>query len=317
MISGHRRDARRGPLLAALLSVLFHAAIGAAVLLLRLPEAGSAPARTPMEVALVPAAREEPTRFTEQPADRAEDEAPEHPDFLSNVDARARDAEPGGESALPHMEGTADAPQVAMHEGRPEAAAPPPPETETRPEPPAPDAATEPEPEPQPQPGDAPGDAARPPETRETATLREQLAARSADPRLAAPGGDSDLPQDEMDHPTGNAELSGDITLSTTAWDYAPWLQTFRRQVDARWQPPMAYRLGMIDGWVRVRLEIARSGDLLGLQVLDQDVDHSSLTDAVLYAVRAAARYRELPAHFPDDMLVLTVRFVYPEVRRR
>ena len=45
-------------------------------------------------------------------------------------------------------------------------------------------------------------------------------------------------------------------------------------------------------GLVEVRIEIARSGDLLDLRVLKQDVGHSSLTDAVLYAVREGARYR-------------------------
>ena len=34
-----------------------------------------------------------------------------------------------------------------------------------------------------------------------------------------------------MANPTGNANLPGEISLSTTEWDYAPWLHAFRRVV--------------------------------------------------------------------------------------
>jgi outer membrane biosynthesis protein TonB len=126
-----------------------------------------------------------------------------------------------------------------------------------------------------------------------------------------------DLRQQAMRNPAGNAGLSGEISLSTTAWEYAPWLQAFRRAVMERWLPPAAYRMGLIDGWVRARVEIARDGSLLGVQVLEQDVGNPSLTDAVVYALRAPAPYHKLPSNFPDPSLTLTIRFVYPPVKER
>jgi hypothetical protein len=128
--------------------------------------------------------------------------------------------------------------------------------------------------------------------------------------------GNSDLPQPEGSFPDAGARLSGDITLSTTEWEYAPWLTAFRRAVFARWHAPSAYYFGMIDGWTHLELRIGRDGRLQQMRVVEGDVGHRSLEEAAVYAVNEAAPYLALPDHFPDETLVLQIRFVYPRLRR-
>jgi hypothetical protein len=159
------------------------------------------------------------------------------------------------------------------------------------------------------------GREAGPEPTPEELPLRRQLA-RPESETQPAPRGLSDILQEAMSAPDRNAALPGEISLSTTAWEYAPWVQAFRRAVEERWHAPIAYQLGMISGWTRVVLVIERSGELRSLEVVGQEVDHRSLTDAVVYALEEAAPYRPLPAHFPDETLELTIRFVYPGPRR-
>jgi hypothetical protein len=127
--------------------------------------------------------------------------------------------------------------------------------------------------------------------------------------------GSSDILQEAMSNPDGNVQLYGDISLNTIAWDYAPWLQEFRRRVIQRWRAPYGYYLGVIYGWTLVELEIARSGELLRMEVLGED-GHESLKNASVGVLRAAKPYRQLPDHFPEESLILQIKLVYPEHSR-
>jgi len=282
-------------LLAALITLLLHAAVIAVVHLASPfePAAAASPPK-PEPIQVVFAKPDQPRNFTELPEDRA-DEAPERPDALSNVTSRARDEVPGGADDLARLEGLSDAPAVRLDEGVPEAVQPPEDQvpleerqelSETGP--------------------------VVPPER----SLRERVLSREADPRLR-PYGVTDVPQTAMRSPGTNATLSGEISLNTTAWEFAPWMKRFRRAVWERWNPPIAYQMGMIDGWVATRVRISPSGELLAVDVLAEDIDHSSLREAVIYALEAPAPYRALPADFPEEELVLTIKFVYPGLRRR
>lgn len=262
--------------LVILISGLFHlaAVFGLRNLNLFTPPPRPAPSEDILEFVFSPS---EPTRFTELPADRAEAPA-ENPELLSNVDSRARDALPGGAlRSSPHSEGLADFPQVAM------------------------------------APAGAPPEASR--EFAEVPDRSHPLAARpafeAAEPvREAAEAGAEDIYQEAAHAPEANAALGGDISLSTTAWVYGHWMQRFRRAVQANWYPPYAFKIGMLHGWTRVELEVAPSGELLRLQVLD-DEGHTSLRESSLAALRAAAPFDALPADFPDETLVVQVKMNY------
>jgi len=245
-----------------------------------------------------PAATEDPHFFTELPPDRS-DQAPEHPEALSNVTSRARDAVPGGEAdALPRLTGASDAPEVALVP-RQEASSPAP---------------------------GAEGTQGQTPSPSEDADLGRDIASSPAPGSAQAqdelskvilrPGGSSDIPQEAMSNPDGNTVLDGEISLNTTAWDYAPWLQRFRREFVKNWFAPPAYDLGLIHGWNVVELEIDRSGKLLRLDVLESD-GHPSLVQSSLGAFRSIAPYQPLPDDFPEEHLILKAKLVYPEARHR
>ena len=250
----------------------------------------------------------QPTMFTELPADRA-DKPPEHADFQSNVTSRARDRVAGGDQSLPRTSGETDFPSVAMQPGRTEPQAASPPQSATPPS----------------QSTNATG---------ATEAMRSGAggAAVAPAPRQAAPptppssgipyksdaSGTSDIAQGEMDNPAGNAALTGDVSLNTTAWDYAPWLQRFGRRLMRAWYAPQAYYLGVLKegGWAVVELEIAHTGEVLRMDVLEEQ-GHPSLIRAATGALKAISPMEALPADFPEKTLILRVRMVYPKIRTR
>lgn len=279
--------------------------------------------RTPAPIRLVfkttrPA--QEKTRqrfFSELPPDRADD-APKSADLLSNVTSRARDRVLGGDAARPRMEGDADAPLVKLVPGSspvlasPENASGPPREPGSTaasaiPQGNAPRAR-------EPAVADGAGRSTPPPPKPEVGRRPgDQVPLGSI--RLE---GNSDIHQPEMANPDGNAPLMGDLSLNTIAWDYAPWLQRFGRQLMQRWVPPPAYLLGILKegGWAVIEVEISRSGEILRLDLLEEQ-GHPSLIRAAQIAVRSMHPIERLPADFPEPTLILRIRMIYPKVRPR
>jgi hypothetical protein len=252
-----------------------------------------------------------PKAFTELPEDRA-DEPPERPEALSNVDSRARDRIEGGADDSPQLQGRSDAPQIQMNKGGAPAAPPAPEPLEPVEETPAPAEAE-----------DA-GDPSRVVPATESllaAILRDRVRAQPS-PSEPTPPGDSDIYQEETNRPSRNAGLSGGITLSTTAWEHAPWVMDFQRRVESRWTPPVAYFMGLVHGWTLIEVEVEPSGVIRRLDVIDgtatgdTSVTHKALETAAIFALEGSAPYKPLPDHFPDETLVLQIRFNYWKLRR-
>lgn len=279
MSSLNDRSSSRGWLISWVLAFALHAL---ALLGFRLfPPLSAVPAealhQAPMDVVF--------TEITELPADR-EDEAPEQPEQLANVTSRARDQVPGGDAALPSLEGEGDSPAVALDDGgraTPSSDSPSPEE----------EAAAE---------GTSPRSHGSQP-----VRLRELMRLDGAD-----------LDQSEMSHPGGNAPLTGDVSLSTIAWDWSPWLQRFRRRLMSRWFAPPAYSMGILKegGWAMVEVEITRSGQVIRRDLLDHR-GHPSLTQAATSALISIAPVEPLPKDFPEETLILRIRMIYPPIRSR
>jgi hypothetical protein len=121
-----------------------------------------------------------------------------------------------------------------------------------------------------------------------------------------------------MSNPEGNATLFGDVTLNTTAWEYAPWLERFHRELMRRWFAPTAYYMGMLrdGGWALFELEVARSGEVMRLDLVEEE-GHPSLTLASRGALEATAPLEALPSDFPEKTLIMRLRMVYPKARTR
>ena len=135
--------------------------------------------------------------------------------------------------------------------------------------------------------------------------------APQAEPRYLIGVGRDDVFQEEMDNVRGNVPLFGDVSLNTVAWEYAPWLQRFRREFYRNWLPPYAYLLGIIDGHQVVFLEVAPDGRLLRLEVQEEE-GHESLRESTVGNFRSLAPYHPLPEDFPEPTLQITIRVVYP-----
>jgi outer membrane biosynthesis protein TonB len=116
--------------------------------------------------------------------------------------------------------------------------------------------------------------------------------------------------QDAFSPVAGNLIQFGDFQLSTVEWDFAPWLESFKRAFLPNWIPPYAYHLGVIDGWTIVKLVVQPDGVVSGMEVVEKQ-GHASLHQASVAALRATAPLKPLPEHFPDPELVLTVKLHY------
>ncbi len=104
----------------------------------------------------------------------------------------------------------------------------------------------------------------------------------------------------------------GEYAFSTRAWDYEPYWVHMRAKLYRAWNPPVAYTTyGIIQGgWTLVRVVVHRDGTIGGAEILKTD-GHQSLHQSSRAAMIGAAPFRPLPADFPDEELVVTVRFIY------
>lgn len=273
-----------------------------------------------------------PKAYTSVPERQEAEKPPDNPDFLALRNSRAADRLPGGEAkSAPGAERTETFPQVAIRkdtgggsaggvavvpvpqsvQGRPDASetgegaeAKRGREDEAR----------------------ADGDVARGADTGEAQTprrgeekasvpkLADLLSAANSsvlDPRRGDPGDRGfDYDQQAQSRPGENMIRFGDFQLSTIDWDFAPWLEAFKRAFLPNWIPPYAYHLGVIDGWTRVRVVVEPDGTVSDIKVIAKQ-GHESLHQASVAAIRATAPLPRLPADFPDPELVFTVELHY------
>jgi outer membrane biosynthesis protein TonB len=110
----------------------------------------------------------------------------------------------------------------------------------------------------------------------------------------------------------GSASLTiGNITLNTTAWDYAPYILDLKRRLRQKWIPPVAFSvLGAIHGYTWVRFRIYADGHMESLAV-EETEGHDSLHRSSVNAVKGAAPFRPLPEDFPEDFLEIAFGFYY------
>ena len=261
----------------------------------------------PIQIELIePAEANEPTMYSHLPADRAA-QRPEHPDLLSNVTSRAADRVPGGDQNIPRMRGTGEMPAVALTPGQ---SAPPPPPSNAR------DAV-----DPQDGRESAKESGAALGKRRSTSFATENEMVRRAHESallLARPEGGAEFFQPEMAAPGGNATTFGDISLNTTAWDYAPWLERFRRELMQHWYAPGAYYYGILreGGFAVMEVEIQRSGEMTRLDLLEEK-EHPSFTTASMQALKSTAPFEALPKDFPEPALILRIQMIYPKIQIR
>ncbi|MBU0741909.1 energy transducer TonB [bacterium] len=278
-----------------------------------------------------------PRTYTSVPESQEIPEPPANPDFLALRNSRAADMTPGGEAnASPRAESTGDLSQVAISRdagGSPGGVVVMPVPAEAAAEQGAAGDSGGAPGGVQPRPGSDPvlregedlvegaepaepthdgADGERPQTTAELADLLAQSFPSILERTQGRPGDRGfDYDQESVSLDAGDLIQFGDFALSTVEWDFAPWLERFKRDFLPNWIPPYAYtHLGVIDGVTVLKLVVQPNGSLSELTVIEEK-GHESLHRASLAAMRATAPLAPLPSHFPDPKLVMTVKLIY------
>ncbi|MAE72337.1 MAG: hypothetical protein CME06_17945 [Gemmatimonadetes bacterium] len=284
---------RRGAIVALFLSLLFHAA----VILAPLSEltAASKPAEEVAPIELVFEREERGPRMLapEQPESAATREREPTP-YFSEKNTRAQDRTPGGEDRVgPHSAGETPIPELYAGAKEPtprsraaESAASP-----------RDLAASETAREESREPGDLPADAPGPRYLRPPTESSSAASPRGSGLTLAAED--------------ANAAGEGDLSLSTYAWRWVPYMRSLKARIEKNLHPPPAFaRLGIIEGETRLRFRIYPDGRLDG-PVLLRSSSHPSLDEASMHSVRASAPMAPLPDDFPEDRLDVVFTYYY------
>lgn len=143
--------------------------------------------------------------------------------------------------------------------------------------------------------------------------LTEALRRRSENATSLSTPHDFALPAEQPDFgDDGSASMTiGNITLNTTAWDFAPYLFDLKRRIRQKWIPPVAFaQLGAIHGYTWVSFRIFPDGRMEELGIVETE-GHDSLHRSSVNAIKGAAPFRPLPEHFPEDFLEITFGFYY------
>jgi outer membrane biosynthesis protein TonB len=114
-----------------------------------------------------------------------------------------------------------------------------------------------------------------------------------------------------------SADQLGGLTLSTYAWEWAPYINAMKRKLHQVWYAPPAYsQLGLIKGQTTIQYVISRDGNLVKYDVLDHQ-GHESLLRSSINAIESLFPFKPLPSNFPDETLTIRAILIYPDLRER
>jgi outer membrane biosynthesis protein TonB len=114
-----------------------------------------------------------------------------------------------------------------------------------------------------------------------------------------------------------SADQLGSMSLSTYAWEWAPYINALKRKLYTVWYTPAAYhQLGLIYGYTIIQFSISKDGKLLDYRVLEHK-GHESLEKSSVNAITSVFPFKSLPENFPEENLTIVARLVYPNLRER
>jgi len=288
-----------------------------------------------LQLALQPPPQRSGT-LTETPESARQPEPPPDASHLAEHDARAQNPEPAPDiDGRPRSVGDLELfdfrpADLVRAEARPEPTPSPPPS------PAATDEASETSPDPA-EPSPPATAEASAPATAEAAALAEAEPAAgyvaTGESPVSRPSGDPAPPAASPPPPRPPAEPSasrsrprhdsrrsgvratGELSLSTYAWAWAPYLRELRDAINARWQPPLAFYMGLVEGEGDIFFRVLPDGSVARIEVVTE-TGHPSLVRAARNAVDHAAPFPPLPDDFPDPWLDVTWNYRYVILRR-
>ncbi len=118
-----------------------------------------------------------------------------------------------------------------------------------------------------------------------------------------------------FDQKNFSADQMGNFSLSTYAWEWAPYINAMKRKLQQVWFAPAAYyRLGLIYGYTVIRYTVTKDGNLVNYQVLEHK-GHESLEQSSINAIESIFPFKPLPDNFPEKTLTITAHLIYPNLR--
>jgi TonB family protein len=110
--------------------------------------------------------------------------------------------------------------------------------------------------------------------------------------------------------PRSGTATTGELSLSTYEWAWAPYLKHLKEAISERWHPPLAFYMGLVEGDGTIRFRIDPSGAVTRIDLLAEK-GHPSLARAARNAVDYAGPFRPLPDGFTDPYLDVTWHYRY------
>lgn len=100
------------------------------------------------------------------------------------------------------------------------------------------------------------------------------------------------------------SRFDSQFSLSTKAWNWAPYIREIRSRLQKYLTPPAAFYQGLMRGRSVVMVKIDLNGELIDFQVIDH-YGHSKLKQTTIDGVKAIFQLPPLPPDFPDKNLTL------------
>ncbi len=106
----------------------------------------------------------------------------------------------------------------------------------------------------------------------------------------------------------------GGFSLSTYAWDFAPYMLELKKRVERNINPPSAFYMGLIEGTYIIQFVVDRAGTVLDIRVMDSR-GNKALEETSYNAIKYSNPFRPLPNDFPDEVLTITGTFRFKNMR--
>jgi outer membrane biosynthesis protein TonB len=125
-----------------------------------------------------------------------------------------------------------------------------------------------------------------------------------------ARSGEGGRPRLRHSSPRSRVATEGELSLSTYAWAWAPYLKYLKERISEHWQPPLAFYMGLIEGEGVIRFRVHPDGSITHLNIVTEE-GHASLARAARNAVEYALPLKALPPDFPEDHLDIQWHYRY------
>lgn len=110
-----------------------------------------------------------------------------------------------------------------------------------------------------------------------------------------------------------NQQQSADIQFDSKGVDFGSWIRRFRAQVYRNWYSPQAAQL--MSGHVVLQFYVHKNGTITDLKIIEPS-KLESFTRSSFDAIRLSSPTAPLPSEYPDEAMLMTVKFFYNEIIR-